>query len=243
MKSVGHRLSWDSGEYEYGLNRGVFYPQAGSGEAWNGLISVEEEETDSEAKPRYLDGARVGNRQTGGYFAGRISAYSYPNAFYRDVLSQRWSLPFGMSYRTTTKDHYRLHLVYNVLLSPNSHVRGQNESETYTWDFATLPIEVSGAKKTAHLVVETSTAYSWVVSALEDVLYGTDDFPPRLPSPDEVMSIFEAGAILKIVDNGDGTWTATGPDEAITMLDSSTFEINWPSAVFITSDTYRISSL
>jgi hypothetical protein len=81
------------------------------------------------------------------------------------------------------------------------------------------------------------------MEALEDVLYGTDDESPRLPSPEEVFEIFEENAILRIIDNGDGTWTAIGPDSAIEMLDSETFEITWPSAVYIDADTYTISSL
>jgi hypothetical protein len=59
----------------------------------------------------------------------------------------------------------------------------------------------------------------------------------------KVLEMFESGAILRIVDHGDGTWTATGPDEAIKMLSSTMFEITWPSAIYIDTETYKISSL
>jgi hypothetical protein len=65
----------------------------------------------------------------------------------------------------------------------------------------------------------------------------------RLPDPQEIFDIFEANSILRVVDNGDGTFTVTGPDDAITMLDDTTFEIDWPSVVVIDSNTYEISSL
>jgi len=92
-------------------------------------------------------------------------------------------------------------------------------------------------------VVSADTAYSSAVSDLEDVLYGTATSDPHLPTPDEVLAIFEANSILQIIDNGDGTWTAIGPDDAITMLDANTFQIDWPSAVYIDANFYTIHSL
>lgn len=86
-------------------------------------------------------------------------------------------------------------------------------------------------------------AYPATVQAFEDVLYGTDSYSSRLPGPDEVLEIFEEHSILRVIDDGDGTYTVIGPDEAITMLDSTTYEINWPSAVWIDSDYYTLSSL
>lgn len=67
--------------------------------------------------------------------------------------------------------------------------------------------------------------------------------PPRFPTLEELLDIFESGVILRITDHGDGTWTADGPDSAIQMLTESMFRITWPSAVYISADTYQISSL
>jgi hypothetical protein len=78
---------------------------------------------------------------------------------------------------------------------------------------------------------------------LEALIYGDDDNDPVLPSPTEVLEIFESHTTLRITDNGDGSWTATGPDSAIVMLDATTFQITWPSAIFIDATSYKISSL
>jgi len=92
-------------------------------------------------------------------------------------------------------------------------------------------------------VISADVAYSSALSDLEDVLYGSATTDPRIPLPAEILSIFEENSILQIIDNGDGTWTAIGPSSAIIMLDSITFQIDWPSAVFIDANSYSIHSL
>ena len=75
------------------------------------------------------------------------------------------------------------------------------------------------------------------------MIYESSETSARLPEPQEIFDLFEDASILKITDHGDGSWTAEGPDEAIQMLDATSFEITWPSAVYLSSGTYRISSL
>ncbi len=82
-----------------------------------------------------------------------------------------------------------------------------------------------------------------MIQAIEDLLYGSASTAPRLPDPQEILDLFEEGAILKIIDHGDGTWTAIGPDDVVYMTDPDTFEINWPSVVYLDEDTYQVSSL
>ena len=93
------------------------------------------------------------------------------------------------------------------------------------------------------MIINSTIAYPGVLSVIENTLYGSADTSARLPEPQEIFDLFEDGAILKITDHGDGTWTAEGPDSAIQMLSATEFEITWPSAVYLSSDTYRISSL
>jgi hypothetical protein len=137
--------------------------------------------------------------------------------------------------------------VYNVVVSPSVYIYQQTDSESYSWDFTSLPVEIPlswyGAVRTAHLIIDADVAYIETLAALEDVLYGTDEEDPRLPFPEEVFQIFEDHSILIVTDNGDGTFTVTGPDSAIIMLDPDTFQITWPSAVYIDADTYTIHSL
>src|SRR6478735_5662608 len=100
------RLTWDSREYTIGIDRGVFYPPSGDGEAWNGLISIEETPTDTDTQVRYVDGVKTRQRGKTGYFAGTVRSFGYPPSFFDDIISQRRSPAFGMSYRTMTKDRY-----------------------------------------------------------------------------------------------------------------------------------------
>jgi len=116
------------------------------------------------------------------------------------------------------------------------------DTSPFSWNISTVPIKM-GDVSSAHLIIDPRFAYPWVIQELEDLLYGSSGNNPYLPPPEEILDLFEDASILKITDHGDGTWTAEGPDEAIRMLDSTTFEITWPSAVYIDSTTYRISSL
>jgi len=95
----------------------------------------------------------------------------------------------------------------------------------------------------SHFVIDTSVAYPAAVADLETILYGTETSDARLPDPFELFDFFESHSILLIVDHGDGTWTATGPDDVITMLDPTTFQISWPSAVYVDDVSYTLTSL
>jgi len=241
------KLVWDQtatdSRYEAGVDRGVFYPSSGPGEVWNGLVSVQESPSDGEEKTRYIDGVKTRSRRKSGEFEGHIEAFTYPESLYDDVLSRRKQRGFGLSYRVMTGETYKVHLVYNVLLGAESHDYQFNEAAPFSWDFTTLPVHVAEMRPTAHIIVDSAIAYPETMAAFEDVIYGSDAADPRFPSPNEVLEIFEEHSILRIIDHGDGTWTATGPDEAITIFPDGTFEINWPSAVWISSDTYQLSSL
>lgn len=231
------KLKWDKGgEYEVGVDRGVYFPIVGPGLPWNGLSSVDEDVDDAEDEFRYIDGVKIRTKRRSGGFRGSIESHTYPI----ELDSRK---PFGLSYRTKTANAYKIHLVYNTMLAPTSATWNQKEATKFQWNFTTLPTDIPGYAPSAHLVVDTGVAYSWTTAAFEDVLYGSDSADPRLPAPLEVLDIFEENSILQIIDHGDGTWTAKGPDSVITMLDPTTFKIDWPSAVFIDAVTYKIRSL
>lgn len=144
-----------------------------------------------------------------------------------------------MSYRVASK----IHILYNVLVSPSPSARVQNETEIFSWPFTTKPIEMPEGHLSAQFVIDCDLAYSWTVEALEAVLYGSDAEASRLPTPQEVFDIFEENSILQVIDHGDGSFTVTGPDEAIQMLDATSFQITWPSAEYVDAETYTIHSL
>lgn len=232
------RLTWDDRDYEAGLERGVFYPRNGPGEAWNGLTSVQES-SDEDEQVRYIDGIKSRRHRRMGEFSGTIEAFTYPDSFFENVLTQRRQQGFGLSYRVKDK----IHLVYNILVGPTSFDARYLDTEPFSWSFTTAPVQVPGARLSSHLVIDTVKAYPATVAALEDLLYGSDSISPQLPSPEEVLNVFDINSILKVTDNGDGSFTVEGPDDVIQMLDPTTFQITWPSAVYIDEDSYSISSL
>lgn len=238
------KLSWDTNrDYEVGVDRGIFFPQVGPGEAWNGLVSVDEAVSDLTKQIRYRDGVKTANRRSADSFAATIQAYTYPTSFPDHRLTQKRGAEFGFSYRVSTAGGYKIHLVYNATARMTNRSYTQSDTALFSFDISTRPIPIPGAKPSAHLVVDTSNAYSWTTTAFEEILYGTDAFDARLPLPEEVFEIFEVNSILRVTDHGDGTFTVTGPDEVIQMDDETTFRITWPSAVMIDGTSYTISSL
>lgn len=239
------RLVWDQGAkpYEAGVDRGVFYPPNGPGEVWNGLVSVQESSSDANERVRYLDGLKTRSGRRPGDFAGAIEAFTYPDSFHEHVLSQRRHPAFSLCYRVKHGDSHQIHLVYNVLIGPTSHIYDQDDDlAPFSWDFTTIPVNIPRGRPSAHLVIDTGQTYSAALEAIEEILYGSELVEARLPKPEELFEIFEANAILRIIDHGDGTWTAIGPDEVISMIDATTFQIDYPTAVYISSDTYTIHS-
>lgn len=252
------KLIWDetgTREYEIGADRGVFYPLDGPGTPWNGLVSVKEAPSGADGSTAYFDGRKYQQHRAVEGFAGTIEAITYPDEFepYSGMASGQRRRFFNLTYRTMIGndtnglDHgYKIHLVYNVMASPadKSYLSFTDNSEptTFGWDFTTMPFPIQG-RQCSHLVIDTTKAHPWTVEALENLLYGAEDVQPSMPDPNEVVELFESTAILRVTDNGDGTWTATGPDDAIIMIDAETFAITWESAVYIDDKTYFISSL
>lgn len=247
------RLVWHepgSNLYEAGVDRGVIYPPSTPGVVWNGLLSVVEGTSDADVKAAYLDGHRYHQKRSPGSFTASIEALSVPNEL-SDIFGlsspNRRLTPFGLSYRVGSGQGHKIHLVYNATLRPSSRTYStlavDAELSTLTWDITTRPNPIGANAATAHIVIDTRVAHEWTVAAIEEVLYGSDILDSSLPSPDDVLELFEANSIVRITDHGDGTWSAEGPDEAIKMLDANTFEIDWPSAVYISQTAYTIQSL
>ena len=260
------RITWDDPGrriYETGIDRGVLYPPGGSGVPWNGLTSVRIRPSGGDPQGYYLDGTKYLNVASPEEFAATITAFTYPDEFAVCdgtarvhsglFITEQPRKPFGFSYRTRIGNDldnnygYKIHIVYNALAAPSDkdfETKGSSADPTdFSWDITTKPPAFTGFRRSAHVEIDTRSANPSAISDLEDFLYGTEIQAASLPTLSQLVDIFEAYAILTVVDNGDGTFTVTGPDDAITMLDADTFQINWPSAVPIDADTYTLSSL
>ena len=110
---------------------------------------------------------------------------------------------FGFSYRTLigndtvgTNFGYKIHLVYGAQASPseknNQTVNDSPEAASMSWDLSTTPVEVPGFKPTAHFVIDSTKTNKVQLTKLEELLYGTDEAEPTLPTPEKIIEIMKA---------------------------------------------------
>lgn len=255
------RLIWhepDTTQYEAGVDRCVFYPEDKLGIPWNGIISIEEN-VNAESNKLYLDGVNIRDRKVTNGFSATLEAFTYPDEFMEydgyseGLIAQQQRKEFNLAYRTGLGNNlkgleygYRIHLVYNAVASPTvkdySSISDEVDPSTFSWGLSTRPIFVDGAKASAHVIIDSTQTHAWTMAALEDILYGNSDGVAQFPSLDVIFELFQDNSILKIVNHGDGTWTAEGPEEIIRMLDATTFEIETSAAVYLDFQTYTIQS-
>lgn len=217
------KLVWDkTGDrlYETGVKNGVLYiPTAGvysKGVAWNGLTAVTESPSGAEATALYADDTKYLSLMSTEEFGATIEAYTYPDEFAACdgsaeladgvMIGQQKRSTFGLCYKTTIgndtdgNDHgYKLHIIYGALAAPSEKayatINDSPEAITFSWEITTTPVNVTGAKPTASLVIDSTKADPSKLAALEDVLYGKDGdsaTEPRLPLPDEIKSLMTA---------------------------------------------------
>ena len=216
------KIEWDkTGErlYETGVKNGVLYVQeAGAypkGVAWNGLTAVTESPSGAEATPLYADDIKYLNLISAEEFGATIEAYTYPDEFAECdgsasladgvMIGQQARKTFGLCYRTAIgndidgNDHgYKLHIIYGALAAPTEKayatINDSPEAITFSWEVTTTPVNVTGAKPTASITIDSTKATPEKLAALEKILYGDTEVEARLPLPDEIKQIFTAGA-------------------------------------------------
>jgi hypothetical protein len=97
---------------------------------------------------------------------------------------------------------YVLHLVYGCQAAPSekaySTINDSPEMTPFSWSLSTTPVAVTDHKPTAIVKIDSTDPRvdSARLAALELVLYGSEGVDPRLPQPDEVVSIMESGVSL-----------------------------------------------
>lgn len=216
-------LVWDkTGEhlYETGIDRGVLYVQESgaypTGVAWNGLISVSESPSGAEANAVYADNIKYLSLMSAEEFGATIEAYTYPDEFMECdgsatlvtgvTVGQQSRKTFGMCYRTKLgndvdlDEHgYKIHIIYGATASPSEKgyqtISDSPEAITFSWEVSTVPVNVTGMKPTASLVIDSTKADAAKLQALEKILYGGDDGDgPRLPLPDEIKTLMTSAA-------------------------------------------------
>ena len=212
------KIVWDAiGEhtFETGVRNGVLYLKGvegtyNTGVAWNGLTSVSESPEGAEATDLYADDIKYLTLMSAENFKATIEAYTYPVEFEECdgsatiakgvVIGQQPRKPFGLCYRTAIgndtdgNEHgYKLHIVYGCQASPSekqySTINDSPEAITFSWEVNTTPVNVNGKKPTATLIIDSTKADKAKLTALEAILYGSEEAEPRLPMPDEIAAL------------------------------------------------------
>jgi hypothetical protein len=244
------RITWDAFEdrsYSSGVHQGVLYPEDSPGVAWNGLIAITEREIQVQ-ESKYVDGRKYHNRNYTSGLAGTISAFTYPDELepyigISGMFTEQDRRSFGLSYRADDE----IHIVYNILAAPSKQqyasISEVIDLSVFEWDFTTKPEKIPGGKPASHIVILPNEIKPNSLSDLENRLYGDDLNEPSLPSVDEILDILESSAVLRITDNGDGSWTAIGPDDVVSSPGGGIFTINYSTVIIVDSTTFRVSSL
>lgn len=216
------RLTWDGqGEkkYESGVSKGVLYMKNGAtpavweGVAWNGLTAVTESPEGAEKTDLYADNIKYASMRSAETFGGTIEAYTYPDEFgvcngeaelaSGVSIGQQSREAFGLCYRTeigsdeSPNAGYKLHLIYNCTCAPSERayetINDSPDAITFSWEFDSTPVAVTGDyKATSELVIDSTafntTALEAKLTLIENALYGTASTAAYLPSPDWIKT-------------------------------------------------------
>ena len=217
------RLTWDeigARYYETGVKKGVLYPMVNgaypNGYAWNGLTAVNESPSGAEVTPLYADDIKYLNLMSSEDFKATVEAYTYPDEFAQCdgsaeiatgvMIGQQKRKAFGMSYVTQlgndtdgTDYGYKIHLIYGAMAAPTDRsyatINESPDAMTFSWELSTTPVDVPNHKPTASITIDSTKANASELTALENILYGSANGSPRLPLPEELLTIFSTSVI------------------------------------------------
>lgn len=217
------RLTWNkTGDrlYETGVEECALFPQATDGTyplgvAWEGITNVTESPSGAEPTKLYANDTVYATMMSAEELGGSIEAYTFPDEFAECdgsatvakgvKIGQQTRKAFGLAYKTLigndivgTAYGYKLHVIYGATASPSEKahatVNDSPEAQTMSWEFTTTPVAVTGAKPTASIEIDSTTADADKLAALEAMIYGSESSEPKLPTPDEIIALM-GGAV------------------------------------------------
>jgi hypothetical protein len=261
----GVGIVWDKvgdRKYETGLDTGVLYLPDGSGVAWNGLTSVIEH-FDKTTSPVYYDGMKINDLVTLGDFSATLKAVTYPDEFEEleglypmkqgIFVGDQMPQSFGLCYRNQLGNDvegdvvgYKIHILYNVVAIPTDKTYATISQDPslveFEWDLVAVPEEVPGFRPTAHIVINSIDVDPLLLAELEEILYGGYSAEARLIPMAELVTKIQEWFRVKIVDHGDGTWSAISDyDGFIHFFPNDLFNITNVNAVYLNDYTFVIS--
>lgn len=220
------RIKWgerNKRKIEMGVSKGVLYPKGKDGVVWNGLISVSESPSGGENVDLYADNSKYCTFRTAENYEATIEAYTYPDEFAECdgsarvldgvTIGQQTRLSFDLCFRTeildaegnSRLDGYKLHLVYNATASPSERsyttINDSPDATTFSWDIHTIPFVAKKLKPSSKIVIDSTKTDRIKLEAVESILYGGEDSSPRMPTPDEVLSLIKRLDVKQIFMN------------------------------------------
>ncbi len=211
------KIVWDdagSRFFETGVDQGVLYVQKdgayGTGVAWNGLTAVTESPEGAELTDLWADNMKYASMRSAEDFKATIEAYTYPDEFMACDGSAELAAgitiglqprsKFGLCYRTKVGNDvegdtkgYKIHLIYGATAAPSEKayqtVNDSPDAITFSWEVDTTPVNVTGYKPTATLVIDSTKVDKDKLAKIEAALYGDTTAEPKLLLPDEVLAL------------------------------------------------------
>lgn len=214
------QIKWDqTGErfFETGVKKGVLYVLSGAaygkGVAWNGLSKISESPEGAELSSIYADDIKYLNLRSAENFKATIECYTYPDEFAACngeaelgegtgiTITQQTRSTFAFSYVTTIGNDlnselgYKIHIVYGATCAPSSRdhetINDSPAAMTMSFEVSTVPVEVTGMKPTAHIVIDSTKVSKENLAKIEDALYGTTTEEPKVLLPDEILALIK----------------------------------------------------
>ena len=214
------KLVWDevgSRFFETGVKNGVLFVQDEdggymNGVVWNGLTAVTESPSGAEETPLYADDIKYVVFYSNEEFGATIEAYTYPEEFEQCdgsaqlgvgvTVGQQARRSFGLVYKTAVGNDiqgqdlgYKIHIIYGAKAAPSEKayatVNDSPEAVTFSWEISTVPVNVSGLKPTATVVIDSTKCDPEVLAAIEGKLFGTESEESTLLLPDEIKAMMQ----------------------------------------------------
>lgn len=188
----------------------------GAGVAWNGITGFTESPSGAENTDLWADNIKYVSLRSAEDYGATIEAYTYPDEFKPCIgeaevatgvnLGQQKRRAFGFSVRTTVGNDtmmdsygYKIHIVYGATASPSERayqtINDSPEAITFSWELTTTPVPITAKgyenfKPTASIIIDSTKVDATKLKSLEDMLYGSDNAEPTIPTPDQVIGLF-----------------------------------------------------
>ena len=213
-------LTWDEAanrKFEYGVSKVVLFPMGDEGayEAgvpWNGMINITDNPDGAEVTKLWADNMEYATMQSAEQYHCSAEAYTYPDEYAACdgsaqpvvgmYLGQQKRKKFGLCWRTEIGNAnndalgYKIHVAYGLSATPTEKahdtVNDSPDAQTFNWDMDGTPVPVTGYKPTAKIEFDSTKLSTAKMTALENLLYGSNSAASQLPLPDAIITALQA---------------------------------------------------